>query len=298
MRPFVITGIGRVYKGSVVIEVGKVNHLLVFRETDSGYYLKSLDGDDEVFMPPALADQEITLDETIDVFVYHDPNNSILATTEIPYAEVGEFALLTSVQVTDFGAFFSWGISKDLLVPGNEQKIKIREDEEHIVRICLEAETSRVYGTTKLGQYIVKDEIDLEIKQEVDILVARKTDLGYRVIIDKKFIGMIYDNEIFQSVYPGDNLRAVVKKIRDDGLVDLSLQSLGIKNLTAATHKIIEALKINNGKLNLGDKSLPESIKSELNMSKKTFKSAIGMLYKERKVLINKDSIQLLEKEE
>lgn len=217
----------------------------------------------------------------------------MIATSQIPYACVGEYAFLRVLDVEDFGAFFDWGIEKDLLVPGNEQKIKVRKHEQHLVRVCLEEETNRVYGTTKLGKYIESSEFDFAETDQVGLVPVQKTDLGYKIIINKKFIGMIYDNEIFTNIELGKAYEGVVKKIREDGLVDVALQVQGIKNLDEAKVKILEFLKESGGKSPLNDKSSPEQIKSTLAMSKKTFKSAIGMLYKDRKIQINKDGIVL-----
>lgn len=276
-----------------MIEIGQVNQLIVSRETSSGYYLKNPDTNEEVFMPPSLAPIKVKVSEEMEVFVYLDTNGSMIATSQIPYAVVGEYALLQATNVQDFGAFFEWGIEKDLLVPGNEQKFKVRDDEEHLVRICLEEDTERVYGTTKLGKYIESSNFDIAEKDIVDIVPVQQSDLGFRVIINRKFIGMIYANEIFSDVLINEKYQGVVKKIREDGLVDCALQVQGIKNLDNAKDIVFDYLERNGGKSSLHDKSSPEEIKYELGMSKKSFKSAIGMLYREKKILISKTGIEI-----
>lgn len=277
-----------------MIEIGQINKLIVCRESSSGYYLKERESIDEVFMPPNLGPVNITVNQELDVFVYLDTSGSLIATDQIPLAVVGEYAIMRVIEVQEFGAFFDWGIDKDLLVPGNEQKIKVRKFEDHIVRVCLEPETDRVYGTTKLGKYILETECDYIKGDEVTIIAANKTDLGYRVIINMRYIGMIYDSEIFQDVQIGKEYPAIVKKVRDDGLVDISLQVLGIKNMIDSKDVVLNFLKDEGGQSHLNDKSSPEEIKRFLNMSKKTFKGSIGMLYKEKKISISKAGIKLL----
>jgi predicted RNA-binding protein (virulence factor B family) len=280
-----------------MIEIGKVHNLLVERNATSGFYLKSEDSFDEVLMPELLSPRKTEIGDRLDVFVYLDSNGRLIATSQIPYAQVGEYALLRCIETQEFGSFFDWGIEKDLLVPGNEQKISVKQYENYIVRVCLEEETDRVYGTTKLGQYIESSDFDIAVGDKIKVTAGIESDLGFRVIINKKYIGLIYSNEIFFEVEEGQTYDGVVKKIRDDGLVDAALQVQGIKNLVEAKDKIIENLKTNNGSSPLHDKSSPDAIKGTLGMSKKTFKSAIGMLYKDKKILINKDGIILIQED-
>ena len=277
-----------------MIEIGKINHLTFYRETDSGFYLKDQNSDDEVFMPPAMAPSDLTLNQEIDAFVYLDTRGGRVATDKIPLAEVGEYALMRVIDVQDFGAFFDWGIEKDLLVPGNEQKEKVRLDQFYLVRICLEEETNRIYGTTKLGKYIETSVIDFTVAEKIKIVRVISTELGYRSIINKKYIGMIYSSEIFVNIEIGKTYDGVVKNIRPDGLIDAALQVQGIKNLVQAKQTIIEMLKKYNGNIPLSDKSSSDAIKKTLGMSKQTFKRAIGMLYKDRLIKIKKDGIELL----
>ncbi|MCT4640970.1 MAG: S1-like domain-containing RNA-binding protein [Bacteriovoracaceae bacterium] len=279
-----------------MIEVGKLYKAKVVEASTNGFFVQEVETKEKVFMPNRMTDGEFNKDELIEVFIYKDTKGQLTASEDLPFAIVGEYARMRVKEVQDFGAFFHWGIDKDLLVPGNQQKIKVNPGEYHLVRVCIEDRTDRIYGTTKLGRWIESSEFDIEEKDKVYITPVQETDLGYRVIINKKFIGMIYHSEIFKTIIPGNEYEAVVKKIREDGLVDCALQIQGIKNLDAATVTIMQMLKKRGGFSPLHDKSSPEEIQRSLAMSKKTFKSAIGMLYKRKKIIISEDGIKLTKK--
>ncbi|MDB9787030.1 S1-like domain-containing RNA-binding protein [Bacteriovoracaceae bacterium] len=276
-----------------MIEIGKVNHLIVDRETDSGYHLMDPETNHEVFLPGTLAPKSIYIDQELAVFVHFNNVDSVIATTKIPYATVGEYAYLTAVDAPDFGAFFDLGIEKDLLVPGNEQKIKVQVGEQHLVLIGIDEETNRLFGTTKLDYYIEHSDFDINDGDNVSIVPFTETELGYRVIINKKFIGLIYHNEIFREITLNQPYDGIVKKIRDDGYVDISLQTVGIQHSIDTKDKIIALLKESNGHSDLNDKSDPLDIRNQLGISKKTFKNAIGMLYKSKVITISKSGIDL-----
>ncbi|MFG1481782.1 S1-like domain-containing RNA-binding protein [Halobacteriovorax sp. HFRX-2_2] len=273
--------------------MGKNNILKVRKKLHNGYTLIDEENTQEVFLPENFAPLKVDVGSKVKAFVYPDTQGELVATTELPVAVVGEYALLDAIEIQEFGAFFDWGTSKDLLVPGNEQKIKVRKFESHIVRICKEDGTGRIFGTTKLGKYIESSDFDINIGDEVDVFIAQESELGFRVIINKKFIGMIYKNEIFQRVSCGKYFKAFVKKLREDGLVDVALQEQGVKNLVDSKDIIIDFLERNGGSSFLNDKSSPEDIKNFLNMSKKTFKRTIGMLYKDKKITISDSGIKL-----
>lgn len=279
-----------------MIEIGKINNLYVDYENESGYYLKEPNGYDEVFLPPSMANGHLKKDQMVEVFVYHDNKEGLIATQSIPHATVGEYALLEAINVQDFGAFFDWGIQKDLLVPGNQQKHDVKEGLDYLVRVDIEEGSNRVYGTTKLGKFIEASKFDIKEGDKVKLIIAEETELGYRVIINKKFIGMIYFSEIFSPVKIGHEVDSYVKKLREDGLVDAALQIQGIKNLDYSKPKIMQYLRANDGICHLHDKSDPEEIRKIFGMSKKTFKSAIGMLYKDKKIIIKNDGIELVSK--
>ena len=276
-----------------MIEIGKMNNLTVVRETESGYYLIDEDSYQEVFLPPALANQKVEKGDKLDVFVYVDTKDKLIATCKVPFAQVGEFASLEVVDVQEFGAFLDLGVEKDLLIPANEQKIKIRSGDRPVVRICLEEGADRVFGTTKFGKYLEKMEFDIQEGDEVSVVPVDVSDLGYRVIINKKYIGLLYQNEVFTAIKFDQPYTAFVKKIRVDGFVDVSLQKQGIKNLDDSKKKILDHLFKFGGISPLHDKSSPEEIREKLGMSKKTFKNSLGMLYKDRMVLLKKDRTEL-----
>lgn len=276
-----------------MIQIGKVNQMVVSGESASGCYLRlqPQEGEEhtdqrEVFMPSSFSPLRVNAGQEIDVFVYLDTQGKLVGTSEMPFAEVGEYAYMRAIDVEEFGAFFDWGIDKDLLVPGNEQKVRVKKFEDYLVRVCLEDGTNRVFGTTKLGKYIESSVFDFEERDTVQIVPVQKTDLGHKVIINRKFIGMIYDSETFKSVTLDQTYDAIVKKIREDGLVDVSLHSQGIQNLEDSKERVLSFLEKCGGMSPLNDKSSPEEIQKQLGMSKKTFKSAIGMLFKERKIEI------------
>ncbi len=276
-----------------MFEIGKITVGRIDRKTNRGFFVTDEEGD-EVFLPLSFAPLRSEIGSEIDVFVYLNTDGDRICTSELPLAQVGEYALMQVIETREFGAFFDWGIDKDLLVPGNEQKIKVRQYEDHIVRVCLEEGTDRVYGTTKLGKYIEQPKEDISEGDTVSLELVRKTDLGFKVIVNKKYLGMIYHNEIYSHMRIRDKASGIVKKIREDGLIDISLQKLGISNLIEAKAQVLKFLNDNDGKSDLHDKSPPEKIKHNLFMSKKTFKSAIGMLYREKKIIINKDGIELV----
>ncbi len=281
-----------------MINIGKMNNLTVKRETSSGYYLSNEEGIEEVFLPPALAPEDIEIGQKLEVFIYIDTKDNLIATSEIPYAVVGEYALLDLLDVVDFGAFFDLGIEKDLLVPANEQKIKIRQRDRgsYLVRICKEAGTDRVFGTTKFGKYLETCEFDISVGDKVEVVPVDTSELGYRVIINRKYLGLIYKNEIFSPIKIKEIYDGHVKNIRPDGFVDISLQRLGIKNLDDSKKVILDHLFKSGGRTHLHDKCSPEEIRRILGMSKKTFKNALGMLYKDKMVRLHKDGTELLHK--
>ncbi|MBP9674387.1 MAG: hypothetical protein KBD63_04765, partial [Bacteriovoracaceae bacterium] len=240
-----------------------------------------------------IAPKELKLNQDVKVFIYTDNQTGLMATPEIPIAEAGDFAYLKVGSVTDFGAFLKWGISKDLLIPANEQKQKIYEGDWALVYIDVEVDTGRVFATSKLGRVTEKNPIRLEEKQKVKIIPFEKTPLGFKVLIDKKHLGMIYHNEIFTAIKLGQELDAFIKEVRPDNLIDVSLQTTGMRKLKDASEIIWEALlKSSDGTLSLHDKSTPLEIQKVLGISKQAFKKAVGMLYKKRKIILEQKCIR------
>lgn len=276
-----------------MLEIGKMNRLYVYNENKKNYILRAPNYDVDVELPKSEATELVNQGDILEVFVYVDNNDKEVASLTRPVALLDEFAVVKVVESHQFGAFVDWGLSKDLLVPDTEQKERMGNNRFYIVRVCLDERTNKLYGTTKIGKYIPESQFDIGEGDKIEIIPASYEELGYRSLINRKFIGMIYHNEIFQKIEIGTSVSGVVKKIRNDGLVDAALQVQGFKNIEDSQKVVLEFLRANGGKANLHDKSSPEEIREKLGMSKKTFKNAIGMLYKERRIVIHKDGIEL-----
>tara|TARA_B100000886_G_scaffold42436_1_gene26048 strand:+ start:106 stop:957 length:852 start_codon:yes stop_codon:yes gene_type:complete len=282
-----------------MIKIGCINELIVQEKGNDGYCLVDNLSDDEAFLPHANCEEDLSTEQRIEVFVFLDNDNKIIASMKRPIAIVGEFGLMRAVESIQIGAFFDWGISKNLFVPDTEQRQNIYPGDIEILRVCLDQRTEKVFGTTKIGKYINASEFkkhDLKEGDKVSITPVRKEELGYRCLINKNFIGMIYQNEIFKHIKIGAPLEGFVKKLRDDGLVDAALQVQGFKNLIDSKDKIMAYLRENGGRSHLHDKSSPQDIRDILGMSKQTFKNTIGMLYRDRKIVITKTGIHLPQK--
>jgi predicted RNA-binding protein (virulence factor B family) len=276
-----------------MIEIGKLNELRIVKEVDFGLYL---DGGDmgEILLPTRYVPQEFGIDEILEVFIYKDSEDRIIATTEIPLAKAGEFALMETVAVDRIGAFVNWGLMKDLLVPFSEQQVRMEKGKKYIIRVFLDEVTQRLAGSGRIEKFIDKTPLDLSEGEEVDILIANQTDLGFKVIINNKYSGVLYKNEIFQRIDRGQRLKAYISKIRDDKKIDVCLNKPGFEKIDVLTNKILKLLQENNGFLPLNDKSDSAEVYLMLNESKKTFKKAIGALYKKKKILIEENGIRLL----
>ena len=279
-----------------MIEIGQINELIVESKNNTGYFLRDALTDDEVFLPNEKCDEDLTSQQRVGVFVYLDNENNLIASLKRPIAIVGEFGVMSAVSSIQIGAFFDWGITKNLFIPESEQRQEIYPGDLEIIRVCIDERTEKVYGTTKIGKYVKSsyfEKYNLKEGDKVTIIPVREEKLGYRCLINKNFIGMIYYNQIFQRITFGKPLDGVVTKLRDDGLVDAALQTQGFQNLVDSKEKIIAYLKENGGTSHLHDKSSPHEIREILGMSKQTFKNTIGMLYRERKIVITKTGIHL-----
>jgi len=276
-----------------VIEIGKINHLNILKTIDSGFMLVD-EQNNEVLLPEEL-DKKIKIDDKIDVFVYNDFNNRLVATQEIPKAQCGEFAYLQVIEVNKIGAFLDWGLPKDLLVPFAHQRAKLEIDEWYFIYVTLDKVTNRLFGSTKIENYFIYENIDVEVGDEVDLLLMNTTDLGMKAIINNKYSGLIFKSDIFKNVRAGDRVKGYVRNVREDGKIDLLLEPLGYRNsIDVNCNIIISALKGQDGFLELTDKSDPELIKRKIGLSKKAFKKAIGHLYKKKKVVLSDTGIRLL----
>jgi predicted RNA-binding protein (virulence factor B family) len=276
------------------MEIGVINKLKVIRPTEYGYFLED-EEENEVLLPNVYVPEDISSREEIEVFVYTDSEDRIVATTLTPYVQLEEFAYLQVKDVNKFGAFMDWGLPKDLLVPFSEQPKKMKPGEWHLVFVIKDEVTDRLIGSARIERYLYFDDIDLEEKDEVLILPYLKTELGINAVINNLYKGLIFHSDIHKPVELGKITKAYMKKIRPDGKIDLSLEPIGYKQSADKNTQILtEALKTNNGKIYLTDKSSPEEINSKLGISKKAFKRAVGNLYKQKIIALEKDCIRLL----
>lgn len=274
------------------MQIGGQNTLNVLRHTSAGAFLGDESGG-EVLLPNKYVPEDLKVGEDISVFVYTDSEDRPVATTLTPKIRLNEFAFLQVKAVNEIGAFMDWGLEKDLLVPFREQGRKMAKHLWYVVYLYLDSLSNRLVASAKIRRFLQDVPEDLEPGQEVSLLVYDRTDLGMNVIVDNKYHGLLYANEIFQPVYPGDLLKGYIKKVREDQSLDVSLQKQGLDNVSDNAARILELMKSGDGFLPLTDKSEPEEIYDKLAMSKKTFKKAIGMLYKDKKVFFAEDGIYL-----
>lgn len=275
-----------------MVNIGKYNRLRVLKPVDFGVYLDGGDGL-EILLPQRYITSPVRVGDELDVFVYTDSEDRIIATTEDPYVTVGEFAFLRAVQVNNVGAFLDWGLQKDLLVPYREQKMKMRQGGTYLVYVYLDDVTRRVVASAKVEKFLGNVMPGYKRGQEVDALVCWSTPVGYKVIVDNLHSGMLYSNEIFRPIDVGDVVKAFVKYVRPDGKIDITLSEKAIERVGDLSQRILAELKENGGHLHFSDKSSPEEIKERFNCSKKDFKKAIGQLYKKRLVEIGDADIKL-----
>ncbi len=279
-----------------MLQLGEINILTILRGTSVGMYLGDEEGND-VLLPNKYVPENATIGETIEVFLYRDSEDRIIATTLQPKIRLNEFAYLQVNAVNNIGAFVDWGLEKDLLIPFREQNNnRLREGDQTIVYLYLDESTDRLVGSCKISKFIEKETKELSRGQEVDLLVYAETNLGMNAIINNKFQGLIFGNEIFRRVKLGTKTKGYIKNIRPDNLIDLSLEKLGYDSIEDNAIKILQALEKNEGFLDLTDQSEPNYIMYRLEMSKKTYKKAVGLLYKQKKVLLKEDGIYLIQK--
>ncbi|WP_420601398.1 S1 RNA-binding domain-containing protein [Flagellimonas sp.] len=276
-----------------MIELGNYNTLKVLRSTSVGLFLGDGDGT-EVLLPNKYVPEDFEIDADLEVFCYLDNNERPIATTLKPDIVRNSFAYLRVVEVGSYGAFLDWGLEKHLLVPFREQANKMEDGKKYVVHCYLDEETFRLTGSSRLNRFLSNEGFDLQVNNEVNLLVSRRTPLGWEVIIEDKYKGLVFESDVFKPIAIGDQLRGYIKSIRPDNKIDVSLQPIGIQMLEPTAEMIFKKLQQNGGYLALHDKSSPEEIKAQLHLSKKSFKKAIGALYKERKINIKEDGIYLL----
>lgn len=279
-----------------MIEIGKINTLKVLRETTVGFYLGDEDGN-EVLLPNSYITEKPSVKEKVEAFIYKDSEDRLIATLKKPIVKINDFACLRVNAAKDIGAFMSWGLEKDLFVPLGEQKFIMEEGRYYVVRVYVDDVSNRIVASSKLEKFLSNEDLKLEGGQEVEIMITEESPLGYSCIINGMYKGLIYHNDVYQDLFVGDEQIAYVKTIREDNLVDISLQKGGFKNVLSATEIILEYLENNDGFVDLHDKSSPDEIAEKFSMSKATFKKSIGVLYRHRKVLIKPDGVYLVKEE-
>jgi predicted RNA-binding protein (virulence factor B family) len=278
-----------------MLKLGELNTLTALRQTDNGFYLIDEESN-EVLLPNKYIPEGFETDNSIEVFLYKDSEDRIVATTLVPPIQLNGYAALEAIDVNDNGAFFDWGLEKDLMVPFVQQSEPINKGDFHMVYLYLDEKSQRLVGTTKISNTLEKDKVELEIGEKVNLLAYDETDIGISVIVNLTYQGMLFKNEIFEEINVGDELTGYVKKIRPDNKVDLSLNRFGYRAVDDNVEKLILALEENEGFLGLNDKSPPEAISEKLGMSKKVFKKAVGALYKQKRLEISDEGIKLVGK--
>lgn len=274
------------------IDLGKFNTLKVVKEVDFGIYLDGGE-DGEILLPKRYVPEQCEIGQDLNVFIYLDNEERLVATTLTPLIEVGQFAYLEVAWVNEYGAFLNWGLMKDLFVPFREQKQKMQIGEKYIVYAHVDDDSYRIVASAKVERYLSKSQPSYQPGEEVQILVWQKTTLGFKAIVDNSYSGLLYENEIFQSLHTGMRLKAYVKQVREDGKIDLVLQKSGFEKVDDFSKTLLEYIKDKGGRVNLSDKSPAEEIYAIFGVSKKTFKKGVGDLYKKHLILLSDKGITL-----
>ena len=274
------------------IELGKFNTLRVVKEVDFGMYL---DGGEEgeILLPSRYVPENCKPGDELTVFIYLDNEERLVATTLTPLVQVGEFACLEVAWINQYGAFLNWGLMKDLFVPFREQKMKMQVGKQYVIHAHLDDESYRIVASAKVDRYLSREKAPYEPGQEVSILIWQKTDLGFKAIIENRYSGLLYENEIFCPLETGMEMKAFVKQVREDGKVDLILQKPGFEKIDDFSKTLLDYIKAHGGRINLNDKSPAEDIYDTFGVSKKTFKKGVGDLYKKRLITLHEDGIAL-----
>ncbi|MGZ5030904.1 MAG: CvfB family protein [Methylobacter sp.] len=277
-----------------MINIGKINKLKVVKQQGADVYLADSISGKKVLLADSTLPANCQVGDTLDVFVYVDSDGHLAATAKMPLAEVGDVAWLKVVSLNYVGAFLDWGLPKDLLVPFSEQHHEMEVGRSYLVKVFLD-DQNRVAATTKIDKLLSDESVDFEVGQKVSLIIADRTDLGVKAIINNSHWGMLYENELFRPVRKGQKMEGYIKQIREDRKIDLSLHQPGYGKVVSLTDSIMAKLKANNGVLMLSDKSPPEAIYDAFGVSKKVFKQAIGALYKQQLITIDKNGIKLVD---
>ena len=275
-----------------MLALGKINRLTVKKQVKFGFYLDGLSWG-EILLPNNVAPAGLEVGHELDVFLYLDSEDQLIATTEQPKIKVGEVAQLQVVATTKVGAFVNWGLKKDLLVPFSEQQIPLKEGQKYLL-YCYVDNSNRIVASSKLDRHLHKTDPVYHIGDKVEIIISDQTDIGYKAVVNHQHWGVLYKNEVFKPLRRGDKMPAFIVKVRDDGKIDLRLNATTYKQALELTEQVLKKLHQNGGKLALTDKSSPELIYATFGVSKKAYKQAIGSLYKDKKIVISEHGIMLV----
>jgi len=280
-----------------MVQVGQYNTLKVVKKVDFGMYL---DGGEagEILLPKRFVPKGLKPDDEIEVFLYHDGENRLIATTQKPLAVAGDIALLRVVSISNQGAFLDWGLMKDIFLPLSQQTTRIDVGGEYLVKLYIDERTGRIAATQRVERTLSNENLTVKEKDEVDMLIYQKTDIGYKVIINNKHLGVLHYNEVFRELEYGAHEKGFIKSIKEEGKIDVSLGEAGYKKVESETDRVLRLLEENNGYLPYHDKSNPEEIYEFFGISKKVFKMTIGALYKQHKIELTQTGIKLLENQE
>ena len=274
------------------VDLGKYNQLEVVKEVDFGVYLNGGD-DGEILLPSRYVPEGCKPGDMLNVFIYLDNEERLIATTLQPKVQVGEFACLEVAWVNEYGAFLDWGLMKDLFVPFREQKQKMQKGHRYVVHAHVDEDSYRIMASAKVERYLSKEMPSYQPGEEVEVMVWQRTDLGYKVIVDNQFSGLVYQREIFKALEPGMKMSAYIRQVREDGKIDLTLQKDGLQKVGDFAEVLLQYIKDHDGYTPLNDKSAAEDIYDAFEVSKKTFKKAVGDLYKKRLIVLVEDGIRL-----
>ena len=277
------------------LQIGRTCQLKVNRQVEFGFYLDGGEQYGEVLLPNGeiRPDIDVHIGEPLEVFLYLDTQERIVATTHMPLAQVGDFAYLEVAWVNNFGAFLHWGPLKDLFVPFREQKMKMMKGHSYIVHVHLDPESYRIMASAKVEHFLSQDFPPYRTGDQVELLIWQKTDLGLKAIVDGRYGGLLYDTQMFRSLRTGDRVKGYISQVRPDGKLDLSLQCPGQRGVEDFSAQLLRHLQMNGGQTPLGDKSPAEEIYALFGVSKKVFKKAVGDLYRQRLIEISDTGIRL-----
>jgi hypothetical protein len=278
---------------SKLYQVGKYNTLKVLKEVDFGFYLDG--GTDEILLPTRFAPKDLKVEDELEVFIYHDSENRLIATTQKPKGILDDIVLLSVVDVSPQGAFLDWGLMKDLFVPLSQMESRMRKDESYLVLIYLDEQTGRLAATEKISTQLNNTALTVKVHDEVDMIALKKTDIGYKMIINSKHLGVLHFSELFRDLSYGEKVKGFVKFIRPDNKIDLAMGERGYKKVAAEEQRILDLLHVHDGYLPYHDKSDAEEIYAFFGMSKKLFKMTVGALYKQKKIHLTQTGIKLAE---